>query len=114
MMRSGISDFFNRRDIGSICGGRFLNGGAIGFIGMIFGWLVFLGLVALLVILIVKTVQKGKHYHPVDPGTSASVNSETSQVNGSTTNALAILNERYAKGEVNQEEYLIKKADILK
>ena len=35
-------------------------------------------------------------------------------VNSSSANALAILNERYAKGELDREEYIKMREDIIK
>jgi len=115
MMRFRVFDALERgRDIGR-------NGfGHPGMIGMILCGLFFLGLLVFLVLLLVAVARKGRWHHPVGPNGTAPGHEkvenaeQTADVNSSAINALTILNERYAKGEINQEEYLSKKSDLQK
>lgn len=70
-----------------------------GMMGYGWEWLMMIGVVALTILGIVALVrylqQSGKHNH---------------QITGNS--ALNILNERYAKGEITEEEYKIKKTEI--
>lgn len=70
-----------------------------GMMGYGWGWLMMIGVIALTILGIVALIrylqQSGKpNYRAVENG------------------ALNILNERYAKGEITEEEYKRKKADI--
>ncbi|MHB1484616.1 MAG: SHOCT domain-containing protein [Saccharofermentanales bacterium] len=97
---------------------RNLGGG--NWIGMMVGGFVFLLLLLLLVILIVGMFRRhggpGMHQGPSGPGmhTGPGGPGHDEMHKGNVDSALAILNERYAKGEINQEEYLAKKNDLLK
>ena len=112
MMRFGISELYNRVGMGGFCRGGVLAGH--GLIGMIIGGVIFLALVTLFVLLIVKMARRGRMHHPMGPGSYTAAKPETPETSASVAGALALLNERYAKGEINQEEYLAKKADLLK
>jgi uncharacterized membrane protein len=107
-------------------------GGVHGGIGMIVGGLFFLALGVLLILLIVALVRKshgGPHHGPhgfygphgprnpeeFNPGKPGEETADGSaRPDSSVQAALGILNERYAKGEIGQEEYLAKKSDLLK
>jgi len=54
-------------------------------------------------------------YKMFDRGNNTNAYTNTgNDVYSNTRNALAILNERYAKGEISQEEYKMKKMDLIK
>jgi len=111
-MRFGFNDVIDRtRDIGGLCRNGF---GHPGIIGMVLGGLFFLGLLVVLVLLIVAATRKGGWHHPVHGNEKIENESKGPDLNSSAINAMAILNERYAKGEINQEEYLSKKSDLQK
>lgn len=102
--------------------GMMRNWGSGGWIGMMFGGLFFTILLILVVILIVAMIRRhgpgmhggpmehGQHGGPGGPGGPGHEDAFRKNVDS----ALAILNERYAKGEINQEEYLAKKNDLMK
>ncbi|MDP4094714.1 MAG: SHOCT domain-containing protein [Bacillota bacterium] len=71
-----------------------------GMMGYGLGWIFTIFLVALViigVIIFIKSNRKGPQFN-----------------NGMHTNAIEILNQRYARGEITDEEYIKKKAEILK
>lgn len=68
---------------------------------MLIGGAILIGAVVLLIVVLTR-----KHASPPS-GTD-----QTAVLNN--TNAMNILNERYARGEVNDEEYAIKKAELKK
>jgi putative membrane protein len=82
-------DPWSRHAPGMICGG----GGIFFLLMLIFLVLVIVGLILLIRLLLQKTSTKTK---PID----------------TSTNALAILNERYVKGEIEREEFEEKKQDL--
>lgn len=69
-----------------------------GIIGMIF-WIVLLIALVIAIVWLVRSLAGGGHHHAPPPGPRRSA-------------GLDILEERYAKGEINREEYLEKKKDI--
>ena len=75
--------------------------GGYGMMGYGWGWLMMIGVVILVVLGIVVLFRYLQ-----------SSGKPTSRTSGS--NALDILNERYARGEISNEEYNRTKADILK
>jgi uncharacterized membrane protein len=77
----------------------------INLVVCIFVMLLFLSITALVVIFIVKMLRSPRHMHP-------QMGFGVHQQAGS--NAVSILNERYAKGEITGEEYLKIKEDLLK
>ncbi len=80
--------------------GGMMGGSGFGFFGMIFGFIFMLLFIVgsiLLVVWIVKQFAPG--------GTSATV---------STSNALEILKERFAKGEITKEEFAEMKKELFK
>lgn len=113
MMRYGLVQFGERsNEFSGLCRG-FMSG-SFGWGGMLVGGLIFLGVIVLAVLLIAALIRHGKSNHqhgypvpPVNPNAPGAQNTTAAA-------ALAILNDRYAKGEIGQEEYLSKKADLLK
>jgi Predicted membrane protein len=80
-----------------------MNYGRFGF-GMMsvgLGWLMMLGITALVVLGIIALIRYIK-------------NSNNNHIASGNSNALSILNERYAKGEISSEEYFRMKAEIQK
>ncbi len=73
-----------------------------GPIGMII-WIVILIAVVAAIIWLVRSLATGGHHHMVPPMGPMGMRRSTS---------LDILEERYAKGEIQREEYLEKKKDI--
>ncbi|MHB8962049.1 MAG: SHOCT domain-containing protein [Saccharofermentanales bacterium] len=95
-------DRFNRFDgIDGFC----RNMAGPGWIGMLVGGLLFLGLVVLGMVLLVRYAKNNSHSADHPAGGSISAN---------TDNALKILNERYARGEINDDEYAAKKNELRK
>jgi len=122
MMRYAFGQVLDKgTEVAGFCRGGWMTGHMSG-IGMLIGGLVFLGLIVLLTLLIVTIVRNGRHhpmngYHAANPNAAGTANStvnDSAALNTAAANALAILNERYAKGEINQDEYLSKKSDLLK
>jgi len=90
-MMGYMFDRFDRFDgLGGFCRNIAGRGG----IGMMVGGLLFLGLIVLGIILA---------SHPAGGGISANTDS-----------AMKILNERYARGEIGDDEYAAKKAELRK
>lgn len=122
-MRFGYDQVLDRsRDIGGLCRGGLGGMSHFGVLGMLLGGLLFLGFIVLVTLIIISIARKGKmhssyHHGMKVPGTNNPNDvTESKPVDSTlaTVNALTILNERYAKGEINQEEYLGKKSDLLK
>lgn len=120
MMRYAINELCFRNRFFDGSWGMMRNWGDGNWIGMMVGGFIFLLLLLLLVVLIVGMFRKhggpGMHQGPGGPdmykSSGGPEHEETHKRNADS--ALAILNERYAKGEINQEEYLAKKTDLLK
>ena len=80
----------------------------------------FLAVVAVIIAVIVLIVRNNRRNNMHNGGIHNHMNHTHGQRvfenrdNGASESALIILNERYAKGEINQEEYLAKKNDLLK
>jgi len=80
-------------------------GGGLRIAICIFMMVFFLAITALVVIFIVKMLKSPNHMHtPMGYGVHPQA----------TSSAIAILNERYAKGEITGEEYFKIKEDLLK
>lgn len=79
--------------------------GMMGFGGGIFMMLLALVLTVLAIAALVRYLKGSKHSCHMDISKNNSAEY--------TSSALIILNERYAKGEVSEEEYKKKKADII-
>jgi putative membrane protein len=88
--------------------GAGMPGSGIGIIACIIGFILFVAFVTLLVVLIVKVVKNrghmAQHMNDMAHGSHQ----------GRPSAALDILNDRYAKGEIGDEEYQKKKAEITK
>ena len=67
--------------------------------GMILGKVLFGLIIAAIIILIIKLIRRGSHYHDYYHGENKS-------------GALDILKERYAKGEITKEQYEDIKKDL--
>lgn len=80
--------------------------GPNGMMGYGFGWMPFMGMIfwVLILFLIVAAVMAFARPGNTDSRTDSTQRRPT---------ALDILEERYARGEINREEYLQKKQDIL-
>ena len=77
--------------------------GGIGFMGMIFGKVLFALIIAAIIILIVKLVRRGGHYHG---------HCHEYYHGENKSGVLDILKERYAKGEITKEQYENMKKDL--
>ena len=77
-----------------------------------FFWLPFHGLFTLLVIILVLVLVFGRRHHYYYPATSSSGAPPGPAVPASRSDALSILEGRYARGEIQREEYLEKKKDL--
>jgi putative membrane protein len=102
---------FNR-----ICGPGGFTGG-FGGIGMMIGGFL---LLVLFVVLIVALLRRGRHHgmhgmHGMHGGShGACCGHEGHEGDESVDSALKILNERYAKGEINDEEFTRRKTELKK
>ncbi len=110
MMRDYFERFFYRPELFAF--------GRGGMLLMALGGAVFLAALIVLVILVVKLAKKNKRMAnsaaqqaAADPAKAGFPNAV--QMNQASINALLMLNERYVKGEISQEEYLTKKNDLL-
>lgn len=72
---------------------------------MLIGVLILIGIIVLIIYALVRNTRNSVH-----PGSSTPQQMQFE----STNRALAILAERYAKGEITDEEYKQKKSEILK
>ena len=75
-----------------------------GWILMLLGGLIVIGIIALIVYALIRTTNVSGKYN----------SSATHDFQDSNSRALAILAERYAKGEISDEEYKHKKNEITK
>lgn len=78
--------------------------------GWVFGWIMMLVVVALIVVGIVLLVRGLSGRHDRDQASHSQTPPSGGTASGS---ALQILEERYARGEIEQEEFLRRKADLL-
>ncbi|MDD2534313.1 MAG: SHOCT domain-containing protein [Eubacteriales bacterium] len=116
MMNNSISG------LASLCtrtfGGRSYDGRSMmdGFYGSNYGWVGMIGqglfglaILALFIVLIVWLIRLAKR-----AGNSSSQNNfgSTSSYHVETASALKLLNDRYAKGEISEEEYLKVKKNL--
>lgn len=106
-LRGSNREFWSQRDIDGRIGNNMMGYGwmGIGWIGAILVGLFVLIAIAVIVILIVR----------LSHGAARSgMNHPVGQQPDSTARALEILSERYAKGELNDDEYAKKKAELRK
>ena len=85
---------------------------------MALGGVVFLAALIVLIILVVKLAKKNRRMANSAAQQAGADPAKTgfpgaAQANQASINALLMLNERYVKGEISQEEYLAKKNDLL-
>jgi putative membrane protein len=91
--------------------GRFehgMMGGGLRLLFCVFGFLVFIAVITVVVLLVVKLLGHKSHLG------LHSGNNVPGNYSIYVGKALEILNERYAKGEVDDEEYARKKAELTK
>jgi putative membrane protein len=77
--------------------------GGIGFICLVLGKVLFALMIAAIIILVIKLVRRGDHYHGHWHDYYHVENK---------SGALDILKERYAKGEITKEQYENMKKDL--
>jgi len=83
-------------------------GGGPRLLFFVIGFFIFLAIVAAVVVLVVKLSKNKSH-----PGSHSDGNVPVNY-NIYAGKALEILNERYVKGEIDDEEYVRKKAELMK
>jgi putative membrane protein len=81
-------------------------GNGWGIIGMLLS-LFFLAAIVVGVVLVVRALQHGSNHAAGFPATSSATDVQTPA-----TMALQVLDERYARGEIDREEYLTHKQDL--
>jgi putative membrane protein len=82
-------------------------GNGWGIIGMLLS-LVFLAAIVVGVVLVVRALQHGSNHAAGFPVTPSAPDVQTP----ATAAALQVLDERYARGEIDREEYLMRKQDL--
>ncbi len=85
--------------------------GAMGWAGMIVMavlWLLFLTAVILAIVWLARAIRRGSH--PAGPH----MHDGAPPARPDLDNAMRILNERYARGEIDDEEYSRRKGELLK
>lgn len=113
----GATCFGSRFGSGNFGGDRFYSGGmmGLGWAGLIVRGLISLLILALVITLIVMLIRNsnrnrntlGSTQYPVTPSGSTAIGKT-----GDDANALRLLNERYARGEIGEEEYKVIKKNL--
>ncbi len=95
-------------------GGRMMGSG-FDVIPHLIGMILMLAILVLITIFVVRLIRNGGHMHGCckDKGQFKHPD-EQNEPAGSTGRALEILNERYAKGEIDDEDYIRRKTELLK
>jgi putative membrane protein len=111
MFNNLFANCFSGRGLDRFSGGYGgMMGGGFSWIGMIIGGLFSLAFLVLFVLLIVWLVRMAKRSH--NPANFSGYNPHAATPGQDAASALRILNERYAHGEISEEEYLKMKKNL--